>query len=60
MDIFAKDVILVPINVGGLHWTAAAINMEKKRIEYYDSMGDLVRKRDTIFAVSHSVLELQD
>ena len=39
IDIFSKDLILVPINVGGMHWIAAAINMNKKRIEYFDSMG---------------------
>ncbi|KIO26740.1 hypothetical protein M407DRAFT_74053, partial [Tulasnella calospora MUT 4182] len=39
VDIFSKDVILVPVNLGNAHWTCAAINMKKKRVEYYDSMG---------------------
>ena len=30
--------VLVPINHGNAHWTAAAINFKKKRIESYDSM----------------------
>jgi hypothetical protein len=39
IDIFSKDLILVPINIGGMHWIAAVINMKKERIEYFDSMG---------------------
>lgn len=39
IDIFAKDVILVPVNHGNAHWTAAAVNFRRKRIESYDSMG---------------------
>ncbi|KAK7694384.1 hypothetical protein QCA50_001570 [Cerrena zonata] len=39
IDIFSKDVILIPINHGNAHWTAATINFRKKRIEFYDSMG---------------------
>lgn len=38
VNIFEKDVILVPCNLGNSHWTCAAINMRKKRFEYYDSM----------------------
>lgn len=39
INIFSKDVILIPINHSNAHWTAAAINFRKKRIESYDSMG---------------------
>ncbi|KAJ3480271.1 hypothetical protein NLI96_g8480 [Meripilus lineatus] len=39
IDIFSKDVILIPINHNNSHWTSAAINFRKKRIECYDSMG---------------------
>lgn len=39
IDIFSKDVVLIPVNHNNLHWTAAAINFRKKRIESYDSMG---------------------
>lgn len=39
VDIFAKDIILVPCNLGNSHWTCAAINFRRGRIEYYDSMG---------------------
>ncbi|KAL4069400.1 cysteine proteinase [Scleroderma citrinum] len=37
-DIFAKDIILIPINHNNAHWTGAAINFRRKRIESYDSM----------------------
>ncbi|KAF8898377.1 hypothetical protein BD779DRAFT_1795101 [Infundibulicybe gibba] len=39
MDIFNKDIILIPVNHANAHWTAAAINFRQKRIESYDSMG---------------------
>lgn len=39
IDLFSKDVILIPINHNNSHWTAAAINFRRKRIESYDSMG---------------------
>ncbi|KAF8446243.1 hypothetical protein L210DRAFT_3619953 [Boletus edulis BED1] len=37
-DIFSKDVILIPVNHNNSHWTGAAINFRRKRIESYDSM----------------------
>ncbi|TKY90583.1 hypothetical protein EX895_000581 [Sporisorium graminicola] len=39
IDIFAKDIILFPINLGNAHWVCGAINMRKHRFEYYDSLG---------------------
>ncbi|SJX60395.1 related to Sentrin-specific protease 1 [Sporisorium reilianum f. sp. reilianum] len=39
IDIFSKDIILFPINVGNAHWVCGAINMRKHRFEYYDSLG---------------------
>ncbi|KAL0579803.1 hypothetical protein V5O48_002214 [Marasmius crinis-equi] len=38
MDLFSKDVVLIPVNHNNMHWTGAAINFRKKRIESYDSM----------------------
>ncbi|PWN22866.1 hypothetical protein BCV69DRAFT_296838 [Microstroma glucosiphilum] len=38
IDVFSKDLILVPCNLGNSHWTCAAVNFRRKRIEYYDSM----------------------
>jgi len=39
IDIFNKDIILIPVNHQNAHWTAAAINFKQKRVESYDSMG---------------------
>ncbi|KAG0702709.1 cysteine proteinase [Suillus ampliporus] len=38
IDIFSKDAILIPVNHNNSHWTGAAINFRRKRIESYDSM----------------------
>jgi sentrin-specific protease 1 len=38
IDIFVKDIILIPIIHDKTHWTGAAINFRRKRIESYDSM----------------------
>ena len=39
VDIFSLRLMLIPMNVGGSHWTCAAINFPDKTITYYDSMG---------------------
>lgn len=39
VDIFAYDVIPVPVHVGGVHWCMSIIHMRDKTIKYYDSMG---------------------
>ena len=51
VDIFAKDAVVFPINLGNMHWTAGVINVEKKRLEYYDSMGDSGGRRYQVFEV---------
>ena len=38
-DIFNLDKIFFPINQGGVHWVCAVIFMQKKRIQFYDSLG---------------------
>ncbi|KAK0549240.1 hypothetical protein OC846_003396 [Tilletia horrida] len=38
INIFEKDIVLMPINCDNEHWTCGAINFRKKRIEYYDSL----------------------
>ncbi|XP_054061301.1 sentrin-specific protease 2-like [Rissa tridactyla] len=38
VDVFHKDVILVPINLS-LHWALAVIDTRKKTVKYYDSLG---------------------
>ncbi|CRK90990.1 CLUMA_CG004678, isoform A [Clunio marinus] len=39
VDIFAHDIIPIPVHVGGVHWCMAIIHMRNKTIRYYDSMG---------------------
>ena len=41
VDIFSLRLMLIPMNVGGSHWTCAGINFHEKTITYYDSMGGL-------------------
>ncbi|CDO72453.1 hypothetical protein BN946_scf184977.g154 [Trametes cinnabarina] len=54
IDIFSKDVILIPVNHNNAHWTAAAINFRKKRIESYDSMG---MERGQVFKLLRQYLD---
>ncbi|KAG9021746.1 Smt3-specific protease [Tulasnella sp. JGI-2019a] len=39
VDVFSKDVILVPVHQQNMHWTLATINFKKKCFEFYDSLG---------------------
>jgi len=55
-DIFSKDVVLIPINHHNSHWTGAAINFRRKRIESYDSMN---LDRRSIFKGLRHYLELE-
>lgn len=48
IDIFSKDIILFPINLGNRHWVCGAINMRKHRFEYYDSLGTPNRSAFTL------------
>jgi len=38
VDIFAHDIVLVPVHLG-MHWCLATIDIKQKSINYYDSMG---------------------
>lgn len=38
VNIFERDVIPVPVHVGGVHWCMAIIHLKNKTIKYYDSM----------------------
>jgi sentrin-specific protease 1 len=38
VDVFAKDLVVVPIHRDGNHWTLAIINLRQMRFEYIDSM----------------------
>ncbi|WWD22827.1 hypothetical protein CI109_107321 [Kwoniella shandongensis] len=59
IDIFGLDVLVFPINLGNMHWTACAINFENKRIEYYDSMGDGTRNRREVFRAVREYLDAE-
>jgi sentrin-specific protease 1 len=37
-NIFELDKIVMPVNVGGMHWCLAVIYIQEKKIQYYDSM----------------------
>jgi hypothetical protein len=61
-DIFASRVILIAINLNNAHWTLAVVDMERKRLSYYDSLQgesyDIVLQRvgafmDHAYAASH-------
>ncbi|CAM9424014.1 unnamed protein product, partial [Scytosiphon promiscuus] len=39
VKVFEMDKIFVPVNVSNSHWCMAVIHVQKKRINYYDSMG---------------------
>uniref|UniRef100_A0A1B0FIA2 Ubiquitin-like protease family profile domain-containing protein n=1 Tax=Glossina morsitans morsitans TaxID=37546 RepID=A0A1B0FIA2_GLOMM len=39
VDIFSKDILLIPINLAQVHWSIAIINFKERTIKYYDSMG---------------------
>ncbi|KAG6885941.1 hypothetical protein C0993_007443 [Termitomyces sp. T159_Od127] len=56
VDIFSKDVILIPINHSNAHWTSAAINFRKKRIESFDSMGI---RRDMVFKALRAYIDAE-
>ncbi|XP_013874088.1 sentrin-specific protease 1 isoform X3 [Austrofundulus limnaeus] len=38
MDIFAKDLLLVPVHLG-MHWCLSVVDFRKKYVTYFDSMG---------------------
>lgn len=59
VDIFSLDVLIFPINQGNMHWTACAINFAKKRIEYYDSMGDYGNARKQVFRKVRGYVEAE-
>ncbi|RDB29604.1 Sentrin-specific protease 1 [Hypsizygus marmoreus] len=56
IDIFSKDVVLIPINHSNAHWTGAAINFRRKRIESYDSMGT---RRNIVFKLLRKYLDAE-
>uniref|UniRef100_A0A1A9WDH3 Ubiquitin-like protease family profile domain-containing protein n=1 Tax=Glossina brevipalpis TaxID=37001 RepID=A0A1A9WDH3_9MUSC len=39
MDIFTKDILLIPVNLSNVHWSMAIIHFKNRTIKHYDSMG---------------------
>ena len=39
VNIFQKDLLIIPCHVSNNHWTLAAVDLNKKTIIYYDSIG---------------------
>jgi sentrin-specific protease 1 len=37
--IFDLDKVVIPVNVGGMHWSLAVIYIQGKKIQFYDSLG---------------------
>lgn len=56
-DLFKKDIIIMPVNLGNMHWVCAAINVEKQRFEYYDSMGK-INYNVLAVRIRHAILDL--
>jgi len=38
IDVFAKELIIVPIHCHGNHWTLAVVNFKQRLFEYFDSL----------------------
>ena len=38
VDLFSRDLVIVPIIKGNMHWTLGLINLRQKRFEFIDSM----------------------
>ena len=38
IDLFAKEYIILPINLGNCHWALVVVSVLAKSICYYDSM----------------------
>ena len=38
VDLFAQSLVFIPVHLG-MHWCLAVIDIPRKAIDYYDSMG---------------------
>ena len=38
-DVFALERVFVPVNIGNTHWCLAVVHVQRRRVQYYDSMG---------------------
>lgn len=39
VDVLKLERLIVPINIGNIHWCLAVVNLKARRFEYYDSLG---------------------
>lgn len=44
VDVFAKDMVFIPVNQGNMHWTLAIVDNKEKCLKFYDSMGGRGRR----------------
>ncbi|SBT49596.1 Ulp1 protease family C-terminal catalytic domain containing protein [Plasmodium ovale wallikeri] len=59
VDIFSFDLILIPLHVGGNHWTLGAINIKEKNIKLYDSL-NMPNKKFFEYIKQYIVDEMRD
>lgn len=38
-DLFSRGKVFAPVNVGNMHWCLVMVDMDRKEIRYFDSMG---------------------
>jgi len=60
VDIFEKDIVIMPVNLSDMHWTLGALDFRKKRIRTYDSMGTPINNRFVEFMLKYLNDEHQD
>ncbi|KAI4835046.1 sentrin-specific protease 1 [Plasmodium brasilianum] len=59
IDIFSFDLILIPLHVGGNHWTLGSINIKDKKIKLYDSL-NMPNKKFFEYISKYIVDEIRD
>ena len=57
--LFSFDKIVIPINTGNRHWTVCCIDLIKKEISYYDSMGSGSSKRNKVYNTCLDYIECE-
>ncbi|VWU51740.1 sentrin-specific protease 1, putative, partial [Hepatocystis sp. ex Piliocolobus tephrosceles] len=55
VDIFTYDLILIPLHIGGNHWTLGAIDMKNKKIKLYDSLNK--QNKNFFYHISQYVVD---
>ena len=55
VDLFSHSVLLVPVHLG-MHWCLAVVDVERKEIAYYDSMGGNNKVRQTNMFINDRII----